>query len=257
MKTKSIYQSFTIKIRLAFLFVFFSGICMSVFAQGLISTDRSIQNNPANLNAVKVNPNGSTLTGTRVEISELNVMCNPDNTHTISWTSTFEPEGVSYMLYKNYDINNWQYAVYFPIVHGIANGSNDHLYSITDNVVNQPITFYKLVATFNSAFSGNEVSSEFGPLKGDDCSNDLPLSMLVYPNPASDVAYVSFEGLSAGKQCLVSVYDENGLPVQGMETIRDGNTFSLNMNDLKPGRYFIHAVLPETSETFSKSIIKL
>jgi hypothetical protein len=229
-----------------------SGVNTNLQAQDMKTIQTTTIDNDFFSNTEKINPNLSTWSGVNGIVTNFYVTCNPDQTHNIYWKTINETDSTYFTVYKNYDSVNWQYAVYFPIVQGLG---ASHLYSVTDMVLNQPDTYYLL--RVSQIVNKQLVNTYYGPIMGEDCNENLHFVMKVYPNPASDVAYVTIEGMDTDNQCMVSVYNENGLQVQGMQVVRDGSTFSLNMNDLKPGRYFVHAVIPETGETFSKIIVKM
>ncbi|MFH0896209.1 MAG: T9SS type A sorting domain-containing protein [Bacteroidota bacterium] len=251
MKTQ-ILKSALQNISIAILIVWMSNVYTNLHAQDMKAVQTTTIDNDVFSNSEKINPNLSSWSGVNGIVTNFYVSCNPNQTHNIYWKTINESDSIFFTVYKNYDSINWQYAVNFPIVQGLG---ASHLYSVTDMVLNQPDTYYLL--RVSQIVNKQLVDTYYGPIMGEDCNENLHLVLKVYPNPASDVANVTIEGLDADRECLVSLYNENGLQVQGMQVVRDGNTFSLNLNDLKSGRYFVHAVVPGTGETFSKVIVKM
>lgn len=79
-------------------------------------------------------------------------------------------------------------------------------------------------------------------------------SLIIYPNPVSDVATVSFENFN-GAQWNFTLTDVNGKKIMEQTNIRQ-QTLLFNRNGISPGIYFYHTTTEKNVMTNGKIIIQ-
>ena len=75
----------------------------------------------------------------------------------------------------------------------------------------------------------------------------------VYPNPATDVLFINFES-NKGQVASYKMMDVTGRTLLNGDA--DANAFSLNVNSVNPGLYFVHITLKDGSVATKRVIIE-
>ena len=141
----------------------------------------------------------------------------------LDWTTSAEINNDYFIIQRSPDAEHWQDLQRIP---GSGNTGTDSRYSAIDPNPLTGISYYRLDQT---DLDGKQSFSMIRKV-----SFQTTTSVNVYPNPATNIAYVSGTG-----KLQVSLYSSGGQFVNVPLQI-NGNTVSLNIAGLPAGIYYIH-----------------
>jgi hypothetical protein len=199
-----------------------------------------VSNDPTLMNPemARINPDQNNAYGTSIVISEFYTICNKDHTSKIFWKSQFEPNNTRYTILKSNDNFFW---TEIGTLNGINCGTSQYLYSFTDENPNATTTYYTLTAAvmLNPLVSLSEMGVIAGPVEATLCFIPDEYNLSIYPNPSNSIVYGKIDGLKENQKCLFTIYNESGLPMPTINGIQNDNSFYIDIQKLKPGRYML------------------
>lgn len=172
-----------------------------------------------------------------------NTSCN-GNSVLLNWKTAQEQNTHYYTVERSADGIQWTAVGNVPAA-GNATVEND--YSYTDNAA--PANSYYRVAEYD--LDGKVQRTK---ILRTDCSNQGVFS--VWPNPASDMVYISMSS-AASSNALVKIFDGKGALVkqQAVKLLAGNNLFNIDVKGIAPGLYYM-IVSDNSGQLQMKKIIK-
>lgn len=155
----------------------------------------------------------------------------------IDWTTASEKNNDYFVVERT--LNGSSFTE-IATVKGAGNSDGLLSYSTVDNEPLSGISYYRLKQV---DYDGRFSYSGLVQIRYE--KNSDGLSFILYPNPASDKAYLSFYNVSKGEDIIVSVYDMAGKIIYSKTVLienKDGNFLSIDLSEnFPPGIYMVGA----------------
>ena len=174
--------------------------------------------------------NGSLLP---VELLNFQVICN-ENEKLISWETASEINAAYFQIDKSFDGHHWHKLVE---IGAIGNSSNRTSYKFVDKNDNE--SYYRL-----SQYDYDGKREEFGPIYGN--CNSKPINLTLSPNPANDITHIVVSNAQNGVG-KIEIQNLRGQLVfsQKINFSDPSFTYSININHLEKGAYFLNVTTPD------------
>jgi len=166
-----------------------------------------------------------------VELTDFNAKCSDEQVK-LNWSTASETNNDYFTLEKSTDNLNFEKIA---TINGAGTKNSVSNYTYSDEVQNHDGTaYYRLSQT---DYDGTKNILETRAVT---CSESTSGNISIYPNPATDVVYISLNE-ETDDNMIVNIYNLFGDNVytETLKTIKGKNTFAINSSNFKQGIYSI------------------